>query len=144
MKHIAISENHLYSKSYAKGKKYVGKYTVVYVLKDYKAKKLMTANPMKVYVNRIGITVSKKTGKAVLRSRVKRILREGLRQTEREHTVKGGYLIVLVARQSALDAKSADISRDITKAFLEIGLISDEPHEKIEQSADKNSPNGEK
>ena len=88
MKHIAISENHLYSKSYAKGNKYVGKNVVIYVLKDLKAKKLMMANPMKVYINRIGITVSKKLGGAVCRTRIKRILREGLRQTEKENKVK--------------------------------------------------------
>lgn len=126
MKHIAITENHLYSKSYAKGKKYVGENIVVYVLKDLKAKKLMMANPMKVYINRIGITVSKKLGGAVCRTRIKRILREGLRQTEKKYKVKGGYLVVLAARSGAAHAKSTDIEKDIKRAFISLGLIENE------------------
>ena len=40
MKHIAIGENHLYSKAYQKGAKFVGRGVIVYVLKDLKAKLL--------------------------------------------------------------------------------------------------------
>ena len=40
MKHIAIGENHLYSKAYSKGVKFVGKYVIIYVLKDLKSKVL--------------------------------------------------------------------------------------------------------
>ena len=125
MKHIAIGENHLYSKAYQKGAKFVGRGVIVYALKDLKAKLLKKAHPNKEMVNRIGLTVSKKTGHAVIRSRVKRILREGLRQTEKTHNVKKGYLIVLVARQSAVDLKSTDIARDIEKAFYKLNLIDD-------------------
>ena len=123
MKHIAIGENHLYSKAYSKGAKFVGKGVVVYVLKDLKAKLLKNAHPDKIMINRIGITVSKKLGCAVIRSRVKRILREGLRQTEKTYNTKKGYLIVLVARQSAINLKSTDIAKDIDKAFRKLDLI---------------------
>ena len=123
MKHIAISENHLYSKAYAKGDKFVGKFVVVYILKDLKAGRLMEAHPEKEYINRIGLTVSKKLGRAHIRNRVKRILREGLRQTERENNLKKGYLIVLVARASATDATSEDIRRDLTKAVRALNFI---------------------
>ncbi len=123
MKHIAIGENHLYSKAYQKGAKFVGKSVVVYVLKDYKAKKLQNAHPQKLFVNRIGITVSKKIGHATVRSRVKRILREGLRQTEKTNDIEKGYLIVLVARPCCVDLKSTDIAMDIYKAFKCLKLI---------------------
>ena len=126
MKHIAITENHLYSKAYAKGHKIVSRNTVVYVLKDLRSEKLMRANPEKQYVNRIGLTVSKKLGGAVVRNRVKRILREGLRQTEKENNLKKGYLIVLVARASASEASSEDIRYDLTRAFKALKFISDE------------------
>ena len=123
MKHIAIGENHLYSKAYVKGQKFVGRNVIIYVLRDLKAKKLMVANPQKEYVNRIGLTVSKKIGKAHIRNRVKRILREGLRQVEKNYDVKKGYLIVLVARPSAVTAKSDNVSHDIERAFKALELI---------------------
>jgi len=123
MKHIAIKENHLYSKAYAKGQKFVTRDLVVYILKDLRSEKLMKANPMKEYVNRIGLTVSKKLGGAVVRNRVKRILREGLRQAEQKSDLKKGYLIVLVARASATDAKSDQIKRQLTKAFRSLNMI---------------------
>ena len=126
MKHIAISENHLYSRAYAKGDKFVARHLIVYILKDFKATRLMRANPEKEYINRIGLTVSKKIGKAHIRNRIKRILREGLRQTEKENNLKKGYLIVLVARPSAQDAGSDDIRYDLTKAFKALKFISDE------------------
>ena len=117
MKHIAIGENHLYSKAYAKGQKFVGRHVIVYVLKDYQAKRLQNAHPEKIMVNRIGLTVSKKIGHAVVRSRVKRILREGLRQVEKKFETQRGYLIVLVARPACVQAKSNNIAIDIEKAF---------------------------
>ena len=123
MKHIAIGENHLYSKTYAKGQKFVGKNVIIYVLRDLKAKRLMMSNPQKQFVNRIGLTVSKKIGKAHIRNRVKRILREGLRQTEKKYDTKKGYLIVLVARPSAVFAKSDNISLDIERAFKALNMI---------------------
>ena len=123
MKHIAIGENHLYSKAYAKGSKFVGRYVIVYILKDFKAKSLMKANPQKEYVNRIGLTVSKKLGKAHIRNRVKRILREGLRQTEQEYNLKKGHLVVIVARTSAISAKSDDIRDDLERAVKALRFI---------------------
>ncbi|MBO5212977.1 MAG: ribonuclease P protein component [Clostridia bacterium] len=126
MKHIAICENHLFSKTYARGSKFICKDFVLYVLKDLKAFKLMKENPQKQYVNRVGITVSKKLGGAVERNRIKRILREGLRQTEKDYDLKKGYLVVLVARNSALSAKSDIIKKEIVHAMRVLKMINDE------------------
>ena len=126
MKHIAICENHLYSKAYQKGAKFVCEHLVAYVLKDLKATKLMKANPQKEYVNRVGLTVSKKIGGAVLRNRAKRILREGLRLAEQDNNFKKGYLIVLVARAGIVTAKSSEIKKEVERAMRALQMINNE------------------
>ncbi|MBQ7907318.1 MAG: ribonuclease P protein component [Clostridia bacterium] len=126
MKHIAITENHLYSKAYAKGGKAVTKSVIVYALKDLKAKRLMLAHPMKQFVNRIGLTVSKKIGKATVRNRVKRVIREGLRQTEKSFSTKKGYLLVLVARPAIIEMKSTQVAQDIERALKSLKIIDNE------------------
>ena len=117
MKYKSITENHLFSKAYAKGKKYVGRLIVVYVLKDYAAERFMRANPKKKYFNRTGISVSKKVGGAVVRSRVRRIIREGYRAAQTERKIKTGNLIVIGARSASVNAKSTDIAKEFAAAF---------------------------
>ena len=122
MKPTAIGENHLYSKVYQRGRRFVGRYTAVYVLADRRANALMRANPMKVRINRIGITCTKKIGKAVIRSRVKRIIREAWRQTDLELCVKKGNLIVIAARDGIQNVKMQDVKAEIGRAVKKLGL----------------------
>ena len=61
--------------------------------------------------NRLGITVSKKVGKAVTRNRVRRLIKENYRQ--REERIKDGYDIVIVARIRAAKADYWEIGRDM-------------------------------
>ncbi|MBQ8551935.1 MAG: ribonuclease P protein component [Clostridia bacterium] len=122
MKLRAIRENHLYSKAYARGKKFVGRNVVVYVLPDYAAKKLAKANPTKEKINRVGITVTKKLGGAVIRNRAKRIIREGYRLCDKKSPIKRGFLIVIVARSGIIRAKSTDIESDLSAAFRKLSM----------------------
>lgn len=122
MKYKAICENHLYLKAYNKGKKFVGKNVIVYVLRDYASEKLRLANPEKKKINRIGLTVTKKNGKAVTRNRIKRIIREAFRQTDKEYGIKTGNLIVIVAKISAADKKTQDIKKDLVNAVIKLSL----------------------
>ena len=124
MKFRAITENHLYSKAYSKGKRAVTSALAVYVLPDYAAKRLAAANPEKKITNRIGLTVSTKLGGAVVRSRARRILREGLRSLERERPIKQGFLIVIAARSAAVKLKSTDIKVHLAEAFEKLGMYS--------------------
>ena len=125
MKFHAICENHLYSKAYSKGKRALTPTVAVYVLPDLKAEALRRQNPEKKRINRIGLTVSKKLGGAVVRNRVKRILREGLRSVMREHEIKTGYLIVIAARERAVTKKSTRIARELTEALSKLGMLRD-------------------
>ena len=126
MKFKAICENHLYSKAYSKGKRAVTSALAVYILPDYQAKRLAKAHPEKRVMNRIGLTVSTKLGGAVVRSRVRRILREGLRALELEKPLKVGFLIVIAARSSATKLKSTDIKKHLDIAFDKLGMYKDE------------------
>lgn len=123
MKNIAITENHLYMKTYRNGK-HVGTRTVVlYVLKDYKSRQLMMANPRKKYINRLGLTVSKKTGGAVVRNRAKRIIREAYRRILNEGNLKTGYLVVIAAREGIVGKKTHDVEADLRYAFAKADMF---------------------
>lgn len=122
MKFTAITENHLYSKAYSKGKRAVTSALAVYVLPDYSAKRLAKAHPLKKTVNRIGLTASTKLGGAVVRSRVRRILRAGLVSLEKEKPLKQGFLIVIAARSAAVNLKSTDIREHLDIAFTKLGM----------------------
>ena len=126
MKNMAISENHLYKKVYAKGEKVFCKHIVVYVLTDYHASRLARENPLKKKVNRLGITVSKKIGKAVTRVRVRRIIREAYRLIDKESNLRKGKLIVIVGREEAVKAKSTDVKKDLFYALEKLGMVMDQ------------------
>ena len=123
MKFRAIKENHLYSKAYSKGKRAVTSALAVYILPDYAAKRLAKAHPEKKVVNRIGLTTSTKLGGAVVRSRQRRIMREGLRMLEKERTLKKGFLIVIAARSASIGLKSTEIKNQLDFAFKKLGMF---------------------
>ena len=126
MKFRAICENHLYSKAYSKGKRAVTSALAVYVLPDYQAKRLAKAHPEKRVVNRIGLTTSTKLGGAVVRSRCRRIMREGLRALEREKPLKTGFLIVIAARSASVNLKSTEIKCQLDTAFTKLGMFAED------------------
>ena len=125
MKNVAVKENHLYNKAYLKGKRFFGKYVKVYVLKDLKAKKIMLANPQKKYINRLGISVSKKNGSAVVRNRIKRIIRAAWRTIEAEETLKLGNIVIISAKNEAAEVKSTDIERELRYALRKLEMLCD-------------------
>lgn len=123
MKFVAIKEHHLYNKAYRQGSRFVGRLVAVYVLRDYAAKKLMMAHPQRRYVNRIGLSVTKKVGGACVRTRTKRIIREGLRAVMRERELKTGFLVVIAARSEIVGKKTQDVERELSLAFDKLGFF---------------------
>ncbi len=123
MKLYAITENHLFSKAYAKGKKAITHTVCVYVLPDYHASRLQRAHPLKLRINRVGFTVTKKLGGAPLRNRAKRVMREAYYKAQKEYTLKTGQLVVIAARGAATTAKTDEVFKDLTEAFRKTGMI---------------------
>lgn len=125
MKNIAIKENHLYTKAYRHGKRFVGKYVAVYVLRDYAAERLRRQNPQKETVNRLGISVSKKNnGGAVERNRAKRIIRAAYAGVRDD--LARGFLIVISAREGIKGQKSTDVLRELQYAFAKLDMLKSE------------------
>ena len=73
---------------------------------------VLYARQNRLDTNRVGITVSKKLGHAVVRNRVRRRLREVYRLNE--ELFQPGWDIVVVARSRCIDADF----ESITKAYL--------------------------
>ena len=71
--------------------------------------------------NRVGITVSKKLGKAHVRNRTRRRLREVYRLSEEKF--RPGWDIVVVARTKAVDAEFSQLVRSYLTLAKKAGIL---------------------
>ncbi|HIT73464.1 ribonuclease P protein component [Tyzzerella sp. An114] len=85
----SLKKNYHFRYVYNKGKSIANRHLVMYVHKNGKD------------TNRLGISVSKKVGKSVTRSRVTRLIRESYRLMEKD--IKSGFDIVVIARVSSAE-----------------------------------------
>ena len=60
---------------------------------------------------------------AVGRNRVKRILREAYRLTEKKYNIRHGYLIVIASRAAANDRKTPEIEAELVRALKRLELL---------------------
>ncbi len=109
MKIITIKENRDFRRIYNRGKSYVNPILVVYVLKQ------------KYDVTRVGITTSKKIGKAVQRNRARRVIMAAYRELYPQ--LKEGYDIIFVARGRTPFLKSTDVLRCMEKQLKKAGVV---------------------
>ena len=96
-----------FKKVFELGSKFPSKYLVIY------------ARPNGLSFSRLGLSVSKKIGKAVIRNRLRRLMREALRRQLAEKPLR--YDFVLVARSTSLKAGLADFSGAMARVFAGLG-----------------------
>ncbi len=106
---VTLKKNYEFKRLYNKGKTAVTPYLVVYSMKTGRG------------VNRVGYTVSTKLGKAVVRNRVRRRLREIYRLNS-DRLITGAD-IVIVARSRCVDAEYGKIEKAFIHACAELGLL---------------------
>ncbi len=82
----SLRKNFQFKNVYKRGKSIANRHLVMYVF------------PNKQEVNRLGVSVSKKVGNSVVRSRVTRLVKESYRL--QEDNISIGYDIIVIARNS--------------------------------------------
>ncbi len=114
-----------------KGGKYLTKpeqYTLVYNRGSSRLSNLvvMKVLPNGLSLSRYGFSISRRVGKAVVRNRVKRLLREILRQAP----VQPGWDIIFIARPAVAVADYARLEKSVNELLSRAGLLKSE-HEKV-------------
>lgn len=109
-KTVSIKENREFSYLYRRGKFVSSDCLIIYF------------RPNRFSCNRLGITVSKKVGKAVIRNKVRRRIKECYR--ELEGILPVGYDFVIVARTAAALADYKKIMSAFKYMLKKAGLLS--------------------
>lgn len=103
-----IKSNRTFRFLYRKGKSYANPYLALYAHKNRNG------------INSIGITVNKKIGKAVVRNRIKRLIRESYRC--HEGSVQDGYDLVVVSRFKMAGADYHRTERALIDGLKHLGI----------------------
>lgn len=110
MKHtVSLKLNHVFQRLYRKGNSAVSPNMALYVRKNGREQ------------SRLGLTVSTKVGKAVVRNRTRRRLREVYRTNEDK--LYPGYDIVVVARVRAAGSKYRVLEKEFLRLAGKVGLL---------------------
>lgn len=104
---LSLKKSSEFNSVYKQGKSYVTKHIVMYWKKNSES------------CNRVGITVSKKVGKAVVRNRVKRLIKESYRLNS--DNIPKGYDLVFVARVRMKDANYVEVEKTMRYLLRKIG-----------------------
>ena len=84
---------------------------------------VLYARKNRLGANRVGITVSKKLGKAHIRNRIRRRVREVYRLNE--DSFRPGWDIVVVVRGKAIDASFAQLTESYLSLAKRAGILVD-------------------
>lgn len=105
---VSIKKNYEFHRLYSKGKCAGSAFLVVY------------CRHTKRNANRLGVTISKKLGKAVVRNKIRRRIREIYRTNEDK--LLPGFDLVIVARKGSVQATYWDLEADFLRLTGRLGL----------------------
>lgn len=108
----SLKKNYQFRFVYNRGKSIANRLLVMYVVRNG------------TDGNRFGISVSKKVGNSVVRSRITRLLRESYRLSESKFLA--GYDIVVIARASAKEATYREVESALMHLLNKQKLIKSE------------------
>ena len=103
-----IKKNAEFRAVYRRGKSFSNNLLVLYVYRNKKS------------INRLGISVSKKVGKSVIRNRIKRLIKENFRLNIEE--IKVGYDLVFIARNLSNGKSYIEIENSMKNLIKKAGL----------------------
>ncbi|HHZ00952.1 MAG TPA: ribonuclease P protein component [Tissierellia bacterium] len=106
-----LKKNKEFQRVYNKGKFAASSLLVVYIL------------PNNLSVTRLGITASRKAGKAVKRNRMRRLVRENVRILYSR--LEKGFDVVIVARKTEKIINLDIVGRELRYLLHKLGLLTD-------------------
>lgn len=104
-----LRKNKEFSKVYKVGKSFANWALVVYLRENG------------LSYNRLGISVSKKVGKSVVRNRLRRLIKENYRNYIDE--IKTGYDIIFIVRIASKDANFYDMKKGMEKLLKRASMF---------------------
>lgn len=108
---ISLTENTLFKRLYYRGKKAISPQMVLYYM------------PNRLSCNRLGITASTKLGHAVVRNRMRRLVKEAYRSEQQQ--CKVGYDLVIVVRSGMLNSDYRKICYSMHRMLTQAGIRKD-------------------
>ena len=106
-----IKKNYEFKRFFSKGKFFMGNTINMYIHKS------------KLPINKLGIAVSKKQGRAVNRNRLKRLIRENYKNFEDKIGVGNNIIILIGKNKDPYKINYYDIKKDFEEIFLKAGVL---------------------
>ena len=106
---VTVKKNHEFRRIYRRGKTAVGPGLVIYCQKNRRG------------MSRLGITVSTKLGKAVVRNRVRRQIREIYRLNR--PAMRSGWDVIVVARMRAVQMSYWKLNQSYLRLLEQVDLL---------------------